>query len=122
MQDPAFDVLLRQAVAFGEAGNEALDFGPDHFGNTFVEENMEARIPQVETHGTERIGERVGFGDEDSGSLAAVAADEHGGGAVAEQNRRDQVGLRNVLTLKGERREFDGDNQDVPAGIGLQKI
>ena len=83
---------------------------------------MKSGIPQVETHGAERIGKRVGFGDEDSGSVAAVAADEHGGGAVAEQDRRDQVGLRNVLALEGERGEFNGDNQDVSAGIGLQEI
>src|SRR5208337_1333521 len=51
-----------------------------------------------------------------------VFGDDDGGRAVAKENRGDQVRLGNVLALKGEGGEFDGDNQDVAAWIGSDKI
>jgi len=64
---------------------------------------VEAGVAQVEAHGVERVGERVGFRDKDlRAARARLGRDEHSGGAIAEQNRGDEIGLGNVLALKGE--------------------
>ncbi len=43
-------------------------------------------------------------------------------GAIAKEDRRNQIGLRDVLALERERSQLDGDDQHVPAGFGLQVI
>ncbi len=83
---------------------------------------MEAGIAEIEAHGAERIGKGIGFRRKNFGALAGFAGDDHGGGAIAEKNRRNEIGLGNVFALKGERRKFDGNDQNVPARVGLDEI
>ncbi len=61
MQNPSFNVFLFAAVAFEEAVHQAANLPADHLGDVFREQNVESRITQVETHGVQRIRERVGL-------------------------------------------------------------
>src|SRR5215470_8003362 len=99
-----------------KAVDQALDFGPDHFRHIFGKKDMEAGVLQIESHRTERIWKGVGLGGKNARITAVwLAADDDGSGSVAKQNRRDEVGLGDILALKGKRRQFHRDYQDIGA-------
>ena len=83
---------------------------------------MKTGIAKIEAHGAERIGERVSFRRENFRAAIRFAGDNDGSSAVAKENRRDQVCLRNILALEGESGKFHRENQNVSAGIGLDEI
>src|SRR4029077_21064532 len=66
--------------------------------------------------------EGVRFGNQNLWPFRAVSADEHGGGAITEENGRNEIGLGNILALKCERGKFDGDDEHITAGVGLEEI
>src|SRR6266852_6744710 len=123
MQDPTLNVLKSFALALQKSVDEVADFFADHFRDVFGEQDVKTGIAEVEAHGAQRIGKRVRLGNHDLGAARfLLAGDQHGSGAVAEKNRGDQVSLRDVFALESERRELDGDDQDVSAGIRFEEI
>ena len=50
------------------------------------------------------------------------SGDDHGGGSVAKQNGGDQIGLRNIFPLEGERGQLHGDDQHIRLGIRLDVV
>src|ERR1700681_1998912 len=119
MQNPALDIFLGLAIALEKIVNQFANFRADHFRDIFGEQDVKSGIAEVEAHGAERVREGVRFGSQNPGSRRAVAADERGGGAVTKENGRNEIGLGNILTLKGERRKFDSNDENISAGIGL---
>src|ERR1700693_1214611 len=110
MKDPALDVFLFLALAPEEPVDQAADFRADHFGHALVKQDVKAGIKQVETHSAERVRKRVGFGYQNLRAFYFFAADQHRRRAVTKQDRRDQVGLRNILALERERGKLDRDD------------
>src|SRR3974377_543579 len=109
MDDPSLDVLAGLAVPRKESLNEFADPSPDHFGHVLGEENVEAGVAEVKTHRAEGIRESIGFGDQYLGAGLFLTGEDDGGGAITEENRRDEVGLGNVLALERKRRQFQGE-------------
>ena len=122
MQNPALDLLALPAVAVEEALHQPADLSADHFRNIFCQQDVESGIAQIKAHRSQRIGKRVSFCFENLRSPHLFPADHHGCRAVTKENRRNQVGLRNVLALKSERWQLHRDDQDVSARLGLQEI
>ena len=110
MKNPAFDVFLFLAVATEEPVDELADLRADHFRHVLGQQDVKAGIAQVEAHGAERVRKRVGLGHQDLRAFYFSSGDEHRRGAVAEQDRRDQVRLGNILALERERGELDRDD------------
>src|SRR5205085_10341984 len=105
MQDPALDLFAFPSVALKKPFDQPPDFSPNHLGNLFVQNNVEAGVAEVESHGEKRIGKGVSLRDQNFRSWRRIPANNRGGGAVAKQNRRNQVRLRNVFALKREGRQ-----------------
>src|SRR4029077_17987406 len=93
MQNPALDLLALPAVAVEETLYQPADLSADHFRNILCQQDEESGIAQIKSHGAQRIGKRIGFRDENLGPLHLFSADHHGCGAVAKEDRRNQVRL-----------------------------
>src|ERR1043166_461684 len=90
MQDPTANLVASHAVTRQEAVHERFYLFTDHFRNIFRKQYVKTRILQIESHGAERIGESVCFRNKNAWPRrGGFAADNHGGSAVAEQNRGD---------------------------------
>src|ERR1700682_3580371 len=122
MQDPALDIFTLPAATFEEAIHQAAYFCADHFRDVLGQQNMESGVPQIKTHGAERIREGVGLGYQDFWSTRRLSSDHHGGRAITKQDRGNEIGWRNIPALKSERGQLHGNNQDVAAGRSLKII
>src|ERR1700757_3370848 len=111
MENPTLDVLACFAVALQEAVDKFLDLRANHFRNVFRQQDVKTGIAQIETNGPQRIRECVGLRDQYARPWSILSGYGHRRGSVAKQDGRNQIGLRNVLALKSERREFDRNNQ-----------
>src|ERR1700733_15918339 len=60
------------------------------------------------------------FEDLRAGTFAG--RDDRGAGAIAKENARDNVCRGEVPALKGEARKLNGNDQDVLASPGMQKL
>src|SRR5215469_3298594 len=122
MEDPSFNVFLLSAAAFQEPLDQSADLSADHFGDFFIQNNVETGIAQIKSHGEEGIRKRKGLRNKDFRSGRGIPPDDHGSGAVSKENRRNQVGLRNVFALESERGKLHGDDENVSAGMRFQVI
>src|SRR5215211_1661427 len=77
--------------------------------------HFQARLDEVPAHDGLRIGPRGAVAPEHL--RARGASEQHGGGAVGEEARGDEVALGTVAPLEGEAREFDGDEEDQLVGV-----
>src|SRR5205807_1842895 len=64
MQDPALDLFAFPSVALQKPFDQPPDFSPNHLGNLFVQNNVEAGVAEVESHGEKRIGKGVSLRDQ----------------------------------------------------------
>src|SRR5260221_12482879 len=64
MQNPSFDFFALLAIAVQEAVHKLLDAFANHFGDVFVEDELEARVEQLEDHDGEGGGETARFRDQ----------------------------------------------------------
>src|SRR5208337_232979 len=122
MKDPTLDVALDSAATREEIVDQTLDFGANHLWHVLGEKNVEAGIAEIEAHGAQGIREGISFGGVDARAGLLLAGDHHGGGAIAEKDGGNQVGLRDVLALERERGQFHGNNENIAAGIGAKII
>lgn len=122
MKNPTLNVFALFAVALKESLYKPLDFCADHLRNVLGQQDMEAGIAKVEAHGAEGIREGVSFRDEHARAGSFFSSDDYGGGSVSKQNGGDQIGLRNVFPLEGERGQLHGDDQHVRLGIRLDIV
>ena len=70
---------------------------------------METRVAQIESHRPEGIGKQKTFRRQNARPGRFAARDHHARRAVSEQHGRNQVGLREILALKGECGNLDRD-------------
>ena len=71
--------------------------------------NPESR--RSKSHRGERIGKQKTFRRQNARPRRFAARDHHARRAVAKQHGRNQIGLRKILALKGQRGNFHGDEQ-----------
>src|SRR5262249_2506358 len=100
MQDPTFDLVLRESAAFEETVHKFAHSRADHLRHVFRKKNVETAVAQVEAHRIQRIGKSVRFGRKNLGTAVWPAGDDDGCGAIAKKNRRDKIRLRNVFSLE----------------------
>src|SRR5258705_1069062 len=110
MQDPTLNVFAVLTVTVQKPVNEFLDSRANHFRNVFGQNDVEAGVSQVKSHGTKRVWKRVSLRDQDLQAGSFLPGVDNSCRTASDQNRRDQVGLGNVFTLEGERGKFHGDN------------
>ena len=77
--------------------------------------HFQARLDEIPAHHILGIGPGGAVASEYLG--ARGASEQHGGGAVGEEARGDQVALRTVAPLEGQAAELDGDEEDQLVGI-----
>src|SRR5258708_40179454 len=103
MQDPTLNVFAFLTVTVQKPVNEFLDSGAYHFRNVFGQNDVEAAVSQVKSHGTKRVWKRVSLCDQDLRTGSFLSGDDHRDGAFSDQTRRDKLVLGKAFMLDGKR-------------------
>ena len=111
MQEKRGNILAPQTLAREKTFRQLLHSFPDEFRHILGQNNVEAGIAQIESHRGERIGKQKTLGRQNARPGRFASGDDHARRAVAEQHRRNQIGLGKILALKRERGKFDRNQQ-----------
>src|SRR5690348_14562917 len=103
MKEKRGKILAPQPLPAEEAIHQSLDLLADQLRHILRQHDVEAGIAQVKTHGVQRIRKQKTLRRQDSWPLSVTPGDHDAGRTIAEQDRRDQVGLRKILALKRQR-------------------
>src|SRR5579864_3523402 len=97
MKNPSLDVAALLPMTLQKSVHQPLYPRADHLGNILRQQNVKSAIAQIESHRAERIGKRIRLRNQNHRPTHFSSAHYDSSRPVTEQNRRDQVRLRNVL-------------------------
>src|SRR5207237_10814207 len=96
MQNPAPYRFALSPVTFEKSFDQAANFPADHFGDLFVQNNVESGIAEIKPHRKKRIRKGVRLRNQEFGPRRRLSANDYRGGAASIQHRRDHIALGNV--------------------------